>query len=84
MADNLREILEIAKRQMPEVPADVWARIEGLIRIDFGGQRPYIAAHRKRAHLEALAAADEQQSAAALAEKLGVSVRRVQQLKRLR
>ena len=44
----------------------------------------YIAAQRKRAHLEQLARIDAEQSAADLAEKMGISVRRVQQLKQLK
>ena len=83
MADSLREILDLAKREMPDVPDDVWARFEGVVRFNFGATRPYIAAQRKRAHLEVLGDADNQQTAAALAKTLGISVRRVQQLKKL-
>lgn len=84
MADDLREIIDTAKREMPDVPADVWARFERVVRINFGATRPYVAAQRKRAHLEMLADIGDQQTAASLAEKLGLGVRRVQQLKKLK
>ena len=84
MADSLREILDIARREMPDIPLEAWARMENIIRINFGTQRPYIAAQRKRAHLEALAALDEQKTAEQVASALGVSVRRVRQLRQLK
>lgn len=83
MADNLREILEIAKREMPDVPADVWARIEGRIRLDFGGQRHYIAKHKKRHALTVLAQLAADQDMARVANLLGVTISRAYQLKRL-
>lgn len=84
MADSLREILDIARREAADVSPEVWARIERQIRNLFGGQRPYIAAQRKRAHLERLAELDANLDAERLAQKLGVSVRRARQLKALR
>lgn len=84
MADDLREILAIAKRELPNVPPEVWARIERGIRVNLGTQRLYIAALRKREHLEALSDANEQATAAQLSTMIGVSVRRVQQLKKLK
>jgi hypothetical protein len=84
MADNLAEILAIARQEMPDVPASDWKRVERLIRLTFGGQRPYIAAHKKRRHLEALAAADETADAQRMAAILGISVRRIQQLNKLK
>lgn len=84
MADNLKDILEIARRETSDIPDEVWARIEGLIRLNFGGQRPYIAAQKKRRNLEAIAQADADASAAQVAEVLGLTVRRVQQLRRLK
>lgn len=81
--DSLREILDIARRDMPDVPPEVWARLEGLIRLNFGTERIYIAAHKKQRHLatmEQAGAADAER----LAQMLGVSVRRAQQLKQLR
>lgn len=84
MADSLKEILDIARREAGEVPTEVWVRIEGLIRLNFGGQRPYIAAQKKRRHLEALAEGDAAAAAEQLASKLGLSVRQTYRLKRLR
>jgi len=83
MADNLREILDIAKRECPEIPEAAWARIDLAIRIAFGGQRPYIANQKKRARLAMLAELNEQQDAARIAEVLGITPRRVRQLKKL-
>jgi hypothetical protein len=83
MADNLREILAIAKRDLPDVPEEVWARIEGRIRLDFGGQRHYIAAHKKRRALTILAQVDANQDIASVARLLGVTISRVRQLKKL-
>jgi len=84
MADNLKDILAIARRQLPDVPDATWSKIEQAIRNDFGCQRPYIAAHKKRSHLEALAEADQKMAADQLAAKLGISPRRVRQLKKLK
>jgi hypothetical protein len=84
MADNLRDILDIAKREMPDVPPEVWARIEGRIRLNFGGQRPYIASHKKRHALTVIAEIGESQDITRIAALLGISVRRVQQLNKLR
>lgn len=83
MADNLREILDIARREMPDVPHDVWARLETVVRLNFGTQRPYIAAMKKRYHLEALAQMDLQQTATSLAAQLGLRVDVVRRAKRL-
>jgi hypothetical protein len=85
--DNLGEILELARRVAPDVPEAVWAELEKRIRLDWGAQRVYIAARKKRRHLDAIeaaAAADAQADAEQLANVLGLSVRRVRQLKRLR
>lgn len=83
MADDLREIIDLAKREMTDVPPEVWARFECLIRINFGASKAYIAAQKKGRHLALLEAAADQ-DAEAIAAKMGVTVRRVQQLKKLR
>lgn len=83
MADSLKEILDIARRECPDIPAEAWARVDLAIRIAFGGQRPYIANQKKRTRLAMLAELNEQQDATRIAEVLGCSVRRVQQLKKL-
>lgn len=84
MADSLKEILDIARQALPDVPDAVWARIEGRIRLNFGGQRPYIASQKKRRHLEALAEADASADAARMAAQLGLSVRHLRRLKSLK
>lgn len=83
MADDLREIIDLAKREMTDVPPEVWARFESLVRINFGAQKAYIAAQKKGRHLAILESAAEL-DAQALAEKMGVGIRRIQQLKKLR
>jgi len=83
-SDDLAELLDIARRALPDVPESEWSRIENRIRLDFGTQRIYIAARRKKSHLDALAEAGEDADAQQLAQRLGVSVRRIQQLRRLR
>jgi hypothetical protein len=82
--DNLRAILGMIRAEIPGVPDETWSQIERALRGEFGGQRAYIAEHKKRSHLEALAAADQAASNADLARKLGLSVSRIKQLKRLR
>lgn len=83
MADNLREILDIARREMPDVPDEVWARFENLTRYNFGAQNLYIAARKKRSHLETMARIGEQADNQRLASLLGITVRTVQRLKKL-
>lgn len=82
--DNLADIIAMVRAEMPDVPDDVWERFTILASLRCGGRRIYVPAQKKRHHLEALAAADETQGAEQLASMLGLSVRRVQQLKRLR
>jgi hypothetical protein len=81
--DSLREIIETARQAMPDVPADVWDRFEAAVRLEHGATRIYIAAHTKRRLLREIAAPAAEEDAAALALRLGVSVRRVQQLRQL-
>lgn len=82
--DDLSQILELARRELDDVPDEVWARFDSLVRRAFGTQRIYIAAHRKRQHLEQLQAAADNVDTQRIAQMLGVSERRVRQLKKLR
>lgn len=83
MADNLKEILDIARRECPEIPEAAWQRVDLAIRIAFGGQRPYIANQKKRMRLAQLAELSEQEDVARIAKVMGLSVRRVHQLKKI-
>lgn len=83
MADDLREIIAVAKRNMPDVPDEVWVRFAYFTRINFGADWAYIASQKKGRHLALLEATNEQDSEK-LAQMMGVSVRRVQQLKKLK
>lgn len=82
--DNLADLIDMVRREMPDVPDEVWERFAALASIRYGKTSVYIPAQKKRRHLEALAAADLNQDAENLAKILGLSVRRVNQLKRLR
>lgn len=76
--DNLKEIIEAARREMPDVPDHVWAAFERITRQSFGAQRVYIASHKKRRRLEALQEAQRTQdeiTAQEVAKVLGVTVR---------
>lgn len=81
--DNLADLIEMVRREMPDVPDEVWQRFTLLASLKYGASRVYIPAQKKRRHLEAMAAADLNQDTERLATILGLSVRRVQQLKRL-
>ncbi|MEW6612697.1 MAG: hypothetical protein AB1409_08150 [Pseudomonadota bacterium] len=82
--DNLRDLLDIARRELPDVPAEVWERLMGVASRYFPATRLYVASQRKRRQLEALARLDEEASNAELARMLGVSVRHAKRVKRLR
>lgn len=84
MADDLREILEQAKRDCPDVPPHAWSSIERSIRNNFGATKPYIATHKKRLHLEQMAEMDAAATAEQIAQKLGVTVQYARRLKKLR
>jgi len=81
--DNLADLLALARRDMPEIPAAVWERFAALAAAHFGASRIYVAAGRKRRHLEAIAAADAAADTETIANRLGISPSRVRQLKRL-
>ena len=82
--DSLADLIALARREMADVPVEVWERFYRLASSNYGASRIYVASQKKRRHLEALAAADESLDAEQIAAMLGVSVRRAQQLKRLR
>mgnify|MGYP001187674380 CR=1 FL=1 len=83
--DTLRDLIDLARSELPEVPPEVWHRFVALASLHYGASKLYVpAANRKRSRLEALAALDADLDSATLAAKLGVGVRRAQQLKRLK
>lgn len=84
--DSLHLILQAIRQDLPSVPAETWMRLERNLRDNLGGREHYIAARAKRRHLDRLQAAMSADAAATnaeLAQRLGLSVSRVQQLKRL-
>jgi hypothetical protein len=82
--DNLFAILAMIRAELPEDQRATLDQIKRLIGTHAGGGHVYVPQERKRTHLEAIAAAGENATAEQLSKQLGVSVRRVQQLKRLR
>lgn len=82
--DNLFALLGMIRADLPEIPDSAWERIRHMLSDAAGGRDVYVPTARKQAHLEALAAADEAASNAELSMKLGVTVRHVKRLKRLR
>lgn len=83
MADDLRELLDIAKRDLPDVPDEVWKRFERVIRGNFGATRIYIASQKKGRNLALLESAGTDDTAK-IAELLGVSIRQARSYKKLR
>lgn len=85
--DNLFDLIELARREMPDIPPEVWQRFAVLASLNFGASKIYIPSQKKRHHLnniEAMAQEKETESAEAIARLLGISVRHARRLKRLR
>ena len=84
MADDLRDIIATARAALRDVPDEVWNRFEAAIRGAHGGRRIYIhATSRKQTRLQAIADAGAEADASALSQKLGISIRHVNRLKKL-
>lgn len=85
--DVLSTLLQMVRAELPDaVPDAVWDRVEANLRGDFGGETHYIARRAKSTHLarlEAAAATDEAVANEQLSRSLGISVRRLQQLRKL-
>lgn len=82
MADDLRNILDVARSIAPEVDPATWARVEAAIRREFGARRLYIASRKKMRQLQAIEESNERDSKR-IGEMLGVSVRQARRLKQL-
>lgn len=72
MADDLRDILELARRACPEVPDHAWSKIERTIRINYGASRAYIAAQPKKSKLEKFAELDGHYTTQEIANLMGI------------
>jgi len=83
VADDLREVLELAKRNMDDVPPEVWARFEQLVRVNFGASRLYIAS-QKKGRLIAQLEASQEENTEKISQMLGVTVQYARRLKKLR
>lgn len=83
--DNLRDLIDLARREISSVPPEAWDQLLALASVHFGTRELYVnAPQRKRARLEVLSQLESDLDSATLAVKLGVGVRRAQQYKRLR
>ncbi len=82
MSENLFAILDMIRAEMPEISDESWCLIKRGLSRNAGGVRVYVPNQKKRHHLDVIAQAadcsDDQ-----LSKNLGVSVRRVQQLRKL-
>lgn len=83
MADDLTDILDVAKATLPGLPDEEWTRLELAIRQSHGATRVYIARRSKGQHLQALESAADDIDAERMAKLLGISPRRVRQLREL-
>lgn len=81
--DNLFAILAAIRAELPPEKHATLDQIKRLIGIHAGGATVYVPSQKKRAHLATLATMSAEADAQQIAKVLGVSVRRVQQLKRL-
>lgn len=80
---NLSAILELARREMPDVPEDVWDRFADIVRFNYSSQKVYVDSGR-RARIEAAAHLTAEADTAQLAKALGISVRHAWRIKRHR
>lgn len=82
-SDNLFAILGMLRAELPEISDEMWEKLKQKLTHNAGGERLYVPLHRKRSHLDVIAEAGETATAEQLSKILGVSVRRVRQLRRL-
>lgn len=83
-SDNLIALIESIRHEFADVPDEAFERIMAAIRREAGGSKVYVPASRnKRTHLEIIAEAGNDLSARQLSKILGLSVRRVYELKKL-
>lgn len=80
---NLFVYLDMIRAEMPEVDERVWEGIKRAFRNHAPGERLYVPAEKKRDHLEKIAVLGPDTGSAILSRNLGISVRRVRQLKKL-
>ncbi len=81
--DDLIELIEIGRKAMSSVPESEWQRFENAIRRGMGATRIYIAARRKKQHLQDIADLSGQFDDSQIALRLNITPRRLRQLKQL-
>lgn len=81
---NLFAIIGMLRAEMPEVSDDTWERIKSGICKQAAGERVYVPAYKKSNHLATLETVGDDATPQALSKLLGVSVRHVRRLKRLK
>ncbi|MDR1276392.1 MAG: hypothetical protein LBL72_08460 [Candidatus Accumulibacter sp.] len=83
MADNIHEVISVIRQSMPgELSPAQWNKILHLATQIYGTHTVYIPREKKRARLETIMDYGDEDTAS-LAKRLGVSQRRVQQMKKL-
>lgn len=82
-SDSFINVLNAIRLEFDDVPEEAWTRIMRAVVREAGGQSLYVPRQKKRSHIEILAAAGEDLTVEQLAKILGVTVRRVNQLKKL-
>ena len=82
-SDNLMAVLAEIRDEIDNVPEEAWQKIRIALMREVGGQSVYVPRQSKRNNLEISAAAGEQVTAEQLAKILGISARRVRQLRKI-
>jgi len=83
MSDDLKQIIRVARKNAPEIDNATWVRVENAIRQEFGAQRIYIAARKKKRHLDIIENAADDVDVMQLSRMLGVTVQHVRRLKKM-
>lgn len=74
-------LIAVARNAAPEVPVEIWHQVETAIRrSDLRATRIYVAARPKGFLLAQIEASPPGETLAGLAERLGITQRRVRQL----
>lgn len=82
-SDNLLVVLAEIRDDLGEMPEAAWQQLRRELMRRAGGQSLYVPRQSKRNKLEIIAAAGADVSARHLAKMLGISPRRVRQLRQL-
>lgn len=81
--ETLAELIALARQEIPEISDVAWDRFLRIAIRQCGGSRIYVASMKKRLHLEAIAALQQDMTQEQVARLVGLSVRQVRRLMRL-